>query len=107
MARAEIHSGICGYKVGVEVNRLDQKNVQVQLHTDCEMCLAMNPELANLQVKGKGHQVLRRMVDSAIYQTASRHIRHPGCIVPAAIIKAIEVEIGAALPEDVTIKLSK
>jgi hypothetical protein len=107
MARAEVHSGICGYEVGVEVKSLDRKHVQVVLETDCEMCLAMNPELANLQVRGKGHQVLRSMTDSAVYQSASRHIRHPGCVVPAAIIKAIEVEIGVALPDDVTIKLAK
>ncbi len=107
MARAEVHSGICGYEVGVEVTSLDRKHVKVELQTICEMCLAMNPELINLQVNGKGHEVLRRMTDSAVYESASRHIRHPGCVVPAAIIKAIEVEIGVALPEDVTIKLEK
>jgi hypothetical protein len=107
MARAEVHSGICGFEVEVEVTSLDKKHVQVALHTDCEMCLAMNPELANLQVKGKGHRVLLPMTHSAVYESASRHIRHPGCVVPAAIIKAIEVEIGVALPEDVIIKLEK
>ncbi|MFQ5614831.1 MAG: hypothetical protein ACE5H9_22135 [Anaerolineae bacterium] len=107
MARAEVFSGVCGHRVEVEATRLDRKHVQVELHTDCEMCLAMNPELANLQVGGRGHQVFRRITDSAIYQSASRHLRHPGCVVPAAIIKTIEVEIGAALPKDVTIKIEK
>ncbi len=107
MARAEVYSGICGYEVGVEVTSLDQDHVKVELQTACEMCSAMNPELAQLQVNGKGHEVLRRMTDSAVYHSASRHIRHPGCVVPAAIIKAIEIEIGIALPQDVTIKLEK
>ncbi len=93
--------------MGVEVTSLDRKHVKVELQTDCEMCLAMNPELAQLQVKGKGHEVLRGMTDSTVYKSATRHIRHPGCVVPAAIIKAIEIEIGVALPEDVIIKLSK
>ncbi len=107
MARAEVHSGICGYEVRVEVTSLDRKHVQVELQTTCDMCLAMNTDLARLQVKGKGHEVLLKMTDSAVYQSASQHIRHPGCVVPAAIIKAIEIEVGVALPEDVTIKLEK
>ncbi len=107
MARAEVDSGICGYKVAVEVTSLGRKHVKVKLQTGCEMCMAMNPELSNLKVKGKDHQVLRNIVDSAVYQSASRHLRHTGCVVPSAIIKAIEVEIGTALPKDVNIKFEK
>ena len=35
---------------------------------------------------------------------AAEHLVHPACLVPAGIIKAIEVEAGLALPMDASIK---
>jgi hypothetical protein len=46
------------------------------------------------------------MTESVVYQSAARHIRHTACPIPAAILKAIEVEVGIALPQDVTITFS-
>ncbi|TFH34446.1 MAG: hypothetical protein E4G99_09495 [Anaerolineales bacterium] len=43
------------------------------------------------------------MTESIVYQSAARHIRHTGCPIPSAILKAIEVEVGIALPHDVVI----
>jgi hypothetical protein len=64
----------------------------------------MNPDLDNIQWKGKGHEVFNGFSESIVYRSAAKHIRHQGCPIPAAIIKTIEVEVGIALPEDVTIK---
>jgi hypothetical protein len=36
-----------------------------------------------------------------------KYCTHAACPVPVAIVKAIEIEAGLALPTDVTIKLSK
>jgi hypothetical protein len=66
----------------------------------------MNPDLARVQWKGKGHEVFKRMTESAVYQSAAQHIRHTACPIPTAILKAIEVEVGIALPKDVTITFS-
>jgi hypothetical protein len=38
---------------------------------------------------------------------AQQILPHPGCPVPAGIIKAVEVEGGLALPRDASIKVSK
>jgi hypothetical protein len=105
MARAQIDAGDCGYSATIDVVQLDSKHVQVNISSDCEQITAMNPDLACLQWKGKGHQVFGRLDNSAIYRSAASHIRHLGCPVPAAIVKAIEVEVGIALPKDVTIKI--
>jgi hypothetical protein len=63
----------------------------------------MNEDLACLQWKGKGHEVFTRMPESAVYRSAGKHIRHCACIVPAAVLKVIEVETGVALPQDASI----
>lgn len=103
MAHSEVYAGICGCSARIDVKQLDNKNVRVLVHSECEQITAMNSDLACIQWKGRGHQVFRRMTDSVIYHSSYEHIRHTGCPVPAAILKTIEVEVGIALPEDVTI----
>lgn len=107
MARAEVNAGICGHSAVIEVTKLDETHVQVVIRSECDQITAMNPDLARLQWKGKGHEVFKRMTESAVYQSAARHIRHTACPIPAAILKAIEVEVGAALPKDVTITITR
>lgn len=106
MTRAEVYAGDCGYTAKIEVSQLDQKHVQVVIHSECEQLIAMNSDLACLRWKGKGHQVFRRMTESSVYESAAKHIRHTACPIPAAILKAIEVEVGIALPKKVTLEIT-
>jgi hypothetical protein len=46
-------------------------------------------------------KVLRRIIDSPVYISASKRIKHTSCPVPMAITKAIEVELGISVPEKV------
>ena len=106
MARAKVYAGDCGLSATINVSRVDKRHVGVVVQSECEQITAMNPDLAGLQWKGKGNCVFTRITDSAVYQSAARHIRHPACPVPAAILKAIEIEVGIATPKDVSIELS-
>lgn len=103
MTRVEVDAGSCGYSATIEAAKTDDRHVQVVIRSTCDQITAMNPDLTCLQWKGRGHQVFRRMVESAVYQSAAQHIQHTACPVPAAILKAIEVEVGLALPKDVVI----
>lgn len=47
---------------------------------------------------------LEPLADSPVYKSALEHIKHPACPVLVAIVKAIEVEVGVALPRDVVIR---
>lgn len=101
--RVEVFAGICGHSAIIEVSKTDETHVQVVISSACEQITDMNPDLAKLQWKGKGHEVFKKMTESMVYQSAAKHIRHTACPIPSAIIKAIEVETGVALPKDVTI----
>ena len=104
MAQSEVYAGICECTARIIVKQLDNKHVQAVVHSECDQITAMNPDLARIQWKGRGHEVFGRMTDSVVYQSAAKHIRHTGCPIPSAILKTIEVEVGTALPEDVTIR---
>ena len=64
------------------------------------MLNAMNPELYELDLR----PAMKSLADSLVYRIAARHSCHVACPVPSAILKAIEVQLGAALPRDVAIR---
>ncbi len=104
--RVEVFAGVCGHSAIIDVTTVDDVQVQVVITSACEQITDMNSDLARVQWKGKGHEVFKRMTESAVYRSAAQHIRHTACPIPAAILKAIEVEVGIALPKDVTIAFS-
>ncbi len=104
--RIEVYAGVCGHSAVIDVTKVDDTHVQVVITSACDEITAMNPDLARVQWKGKGHEVFKRMTESAVYQSAARHIRHTACPIPTAILKAIEVEVGIAVAKDVTIIFS-
>ena len=103
MPSLEVNAGACGFTAKITIHQVDERHVRVEIDSACDQITAMNQDLACLQWKGKGHEVFRPMNESAVYRSASLRIRHTACPIPAAILKAIEVEVGAALPRDVTI----
>lgn len=99
MTKIVVDPGICGFTAVVEVTRLSARRVRVVIDTDCEMVSGMNGELAGLDLR----LASAPPGDSLVYKIAARHIGHAACPIPMAILKAIEVEVGAALPEDIII----
>ncbi len=103
MAKAEIDSGICGFKTTVET-RMKGRTCVLSIESGCDAILRLAealPEVEPFQeitFRGKGPRTL---------EMGAKYCYHPACPVPAGIIKAVEVEAGLALPADAVIKLSK
>ena len=100
MTVVEVDAGSCGFITKIEVLKVDARMVKVVVSSDCEMITEWGEELISLD----WGQCLRDFIDSPVFQCSSKHIRHVACPVPVALLKAIEVEVGAALPVDVTIR---
>jgi hypothetical protein len=99
MTKVVVEAGSCGFKVIIEVIKVSARGVKVSLASDCEMVNEMNRQLRELDWQN----TLRAPQNSPLYNSALEHINHPACPVPLAILKAIEVEVGAAPPKDVTL----
>ena len=93
-----IEPGVCGMTVSIEVTKTGRRQFRIDLTTDCEMLTEMGKSLVEVNLK----DVLKPQVQSKIYQSASECHIHASCPVPMAILKAIEVEAGLALPRPVT-----
>jgi hypothetical protein len=99
-----VDAGICGKTTTIDVVGLPGHKVKVSITSDCEGVSKMSEELKELdwmslwEQEGDGYSA---------YQAASQCTQHFMCPVPVAVLKAIEVEVGLALPKDVTLSFKK
>ncbi len=103
MAKAEIHSGICGFITVVEAT-MNGKVCALVIRSDCKAIQNLAEDLR--QVNPFQEISFRQSMPKTI-QLGMQHCPHAACPVPVGIIKTIEVEANLALPDDVTIKLTK
>lgn len=100
MTKVVVDSGICGFAATVQARRVGKQDVGVDVACGCEQVEAFAAAIALIPWK----RAFGRMCDTVVYQAASRHLRHATCPIPMAVIKAIEVEVRAALPRDVALR---
>jgi len=103
MTRAKVNPGICGFHAQIEVN-MDGDQCAVVIESGCpamqRLCKELGPldPFREISHRGDGPRTL---------QMAATVLPHPACPMPPAIIKAIEVEAGLALPAEVNVTLEK
>jgi hypothetical protein len=105
MAKAEIHSGICGFNTHVEAraDEDDPRCVHLTIESECKAVQRLAAQLTRVDP----FKEFSFRGDPQILQLAPQCLSHPACPVPVGIIKAVEVAAKLALPANVTIKLSK
>lgn len=100
MIKIIVDSGICGFTVEITAKKDKDKKINISLDTECEMVKEMLEDISTLDLR----DALSGYLNNPVYRSASKHISHVACPVPAAILKAIEVQAGVCLPQDVNIK---
>jgi len=104
-ARVKIDAGVCGMQTEIVATALqDYGSVTIEVTSDCPHIVKWAGELKEvnslkeINYRGEGPQSLR---------LAAKILPHPACIVPAGLIKAIEVAAGLALPRDASVTIKK
>jgi hypothetical protein len=103
MAKAEIHSGACGYTTIVNTI-MNGKVCQLSIESECKAIQKLAAELTEVE---PFKEISSRRQTPKSLEMGMKHCTHAACPVPVGIIKAVEIEAGLNLPVDVTIKLSK
>ena len=104
MAKAEICAGICGFNTTVIAKSNGDGTVHLDVESDCKAVMKFAEQLKDVDPY---REFTWRRQGPKTLELAPQCLSHPACPVPSGIIKVVEVEAGLALPEDVTIKLSK
>ncbi len=99
---AEVSAGSCGFVTGIRVERRENC-VEVRITTACEKVAKFAEAVGRLQLR----DALSEMCASPVYRAATQARLHPGCPVPAAVLRAVEIETGAATPRSVVIDFKK
>lgn len=101
MARAKVQCGGCGYTAAVRVSKNHDGTVAVDIDSECAALVELAARLQAVEPYGE----LGSMLQTATYQAAGGCLHHSSCPVPTAVLKAIEVEAGVALPSTIEIEI--
>jgi hypothetical protein len=101
MAICWVRAGVCGQETTIQVEKISQTKVNISLVTTCEHLQGLAAELQEIDF---GSEIVRPINESLIYTSASRYVCRNSCIVPTAILKAMEVAGGVFLPGSSTIE---
>ncbi|MBN1320347.1 MAG: hypothetical protein JXA87_05825 [Thermoleophilia bacterium] len=104
MVKVEIDPGVCGHKTTVKAVGGEAYAVQIEVDSTCSHVQNM---MAGLGEVNALQQIGLRNGLPSVLQTAYDHCAHAACPVPSALIKAIEVAAGLALPQDVSMRITK
>jgi hypothetical protein len=104
MSKVTLDAGACGFKVVIKAKESGKRRYRIELISPCEMVKELNEEVKNREF---GPEIFKSILDSEILKLSSKHIKHTSCPLPSAILKAIEVEAGLAVPRDVKIEVEK
>ena len=101
MAVCWVKAGICGTETTIEISKTSQTKVRVSFITTCEHVQALAHELTELDI---GSEMTKPMNETLAYTLATKHLCRTSCVVPAAILKVMEVTAGIFLPESCAIE---
>jgi len=101
MALCWVKAGECGQETTIEARKVSPVKVVFEITTTCERIQALADELGEVDV---GREMSCPLNETQVYTLATEHVCRNSCIVPAAILKAMEVTAGIFLPGDCQVK---
>lgn len=104
MAKGTINAGICGFTTTIEAEKTEDYNVKLTIESDCPHIQKMANELIEVDAL---KEISYRRGDRQILTAGAKFCTHAACVVPAGVVKVVEIAAGLALPQQVTINLEK
>ncbi len=101
MATCWVKAGECGKETSISAHKVDPTHVGLEVTTSCERMEALAAELGRVDV---AHEMSCPLNETRVYTLATKHVCRNSCIVPAAILKTLEVTAGLFLPADCSIE---
>jgi hypothetical protein len=99
MCKVIVEPGICGFKAEVEVKRENSREARVVIKSACRQVMELNEMLHYLGLK----DIFVPPRKNIIFAFSEKAGCHASCLIPFAILKCAEIEMGLALPKEVLI----
>ncbi|MCL2337958.1 MAG: hypothetical protein FWC60_11130 [Firmicutes bacterium] len=104
MAEVEINSGVCGFTTKVRANKINRRQVEVEITTECPNIGKMSPNIITVEPY---KELFGKLHETETYKIMCEVVSHPTCLVPAGVLKCVEVASELALPKDCHLTIKK
>lgn len=95
-----VDPGICGFPCTIVVTAKARRQVKVEITgSDCKHVQQLGAQVTEIGLK----ELFKPLSRHPIFVSAERAGCHSACPIPAALVKAVEVAMGLALPKAVRI----
>jgi hypothetical protein len=99
MTRVTVNPGVCGFITTIEVSKQEKRKVSIKIDSGCENIVSLGASLKEIDMR----DMFKPRGENEVHVQAALNKLHAACPVPEAVIKAIEAELGLALPRDASI----
>ncbi len=104
MIEVYVKPGICGLKSRISAHSSDMMHADLSIESDCPAILNLAREIKT--VDGT-KEIFAPFGMSTVFQQARLVLSHAACPVPTAVLKAVEVACGFAIPADAEIRINR
>jgi hypothetical protein len=98
--RVIVDPGNCGFLCSIVAMRRAGKSVEISMQSECSQV----QRLANLVGVVALNELFLPAARNQVFGFAATAGCHTSCLVPLGLIKAAEVSLGLALPQDATLR---
>jgi len=96
-----VEPGICGFSCTIRARKSDPRMVSVEIsETECEQICKLTPLVVQISMQ----ELFAPLTRNKVYAAAQECGCHTSCIVPAAILKTVEIAMEMALPRQARIE---
>jgi hypothetical protein len=96
-----VDPGICGFPCVIKARKTGVRKVSLEISgSDCEQIQTLAERLTTVSIK----ELFTPLSRNPVYASAEKSGCHLSCAIPVAVIKAAEVALELALPQEVRIK---
>lgn len=103
MTEARLSCGGCGFELVIRAQGDADGRVALQVEGGCEQVQRLVSSLSPFDPLADG----RTLFATSVYQAADAALKHVDCAVPMALVRAVQVEAGLALPHTVTLTVER
>jgi hypothetical protein len=101
MTKMTVNPGVCGFICLIEVEQAKKFNAAVRTQSPCKQV----SRFAEMTSEVDFMEIMRAPIgQNKVVQAAAVCKLHQSCIIPTAVIKAVEAELGLALKKNIAIK---
>jgi len=104
-AKGIIEGGVCGFVTEVVATSEDGQHVSIGIETSCEKIRKLSENLTEVDAYAELGAGVEGVVWSAVHAVPSSCCC--GCVVPAGILKTVQVAAGVALPQTASVQVER